>query len=96
MFRRKKPLYPVHLRSLGYLGTEREPMTWFSCPSCGYRTLQDSHDENTTTCAGRWAGPHDEVALVVAGAQVMASATWDACSGDPELVRRAVDKAKGL
>lgn len=89
-FRKPKPLYPVHLRSLGYLGTPREPMTWFACPTCGYRTLQGSCEVSTSSCSGRWAGPHDGVALVVAGSSVVSAATLDACSGDPELVRRAV------
>lgn len=89
-FRKPAPLYPIHLYSLGFADTKREPMTWFRCPTCGYRTLRDSCEENTETCSGRWAGPHDEVRLVVASPGEAYAGTVEACDGRSDLVSRAL------
>lgn len=89
---RRKPLYPIHLYSLGYCDTKREPMTWFQCPTCGYRTLGDPFEENAETCSGRWAGPHDEVTLVVASSSEAYEGTVEACDGRSDLVSRALTR----
>lgn len=45
IFKRKpKALYPTHGYSLGYLGTKREPLTWFRCKRCGARTLGSPYE----------------------------------------------------
>lgn len=92
LFKREpKPLYPVHLHSLGYLGSKREPLTWFRCPECGYRTVMSSTEEVTEVCQGRWSGSHDPTALEVADPVVALRATAEALDNDPDLIARSDD-----
>lgn len=92
-FRRAKPepLYPVHLRSLGMLGSPRDPLTWFRCPACGYRTVESSTEEMTEVCEGRWGPWHEPVTLEVADAASAHHETAKALDHKPDLIRRAYD-----
>jgi hypothetical protein len=87
MFGRRKQLHPIHLYSAGMLGTKREPMTWMACPMCGYRTLESPY-EPAKTCEGRWHGPHEPVSMAPADGPMVLRATFEACDGDPDLIRR--------
>jgi hypothetical protein len=88
--RKRKPVHPIHLYSLGYAGTKRTPMTWFQCPTCGYQTLGSSFEEDPGTCAGRWTGPHEEVPMVVAPAREAHAGTVEALDGRADLISRAL------
>lgn len=87
MFGRRKPVQPIHLYSAGMLGAKREPLTWMVCPRCSYRSLESSY-EPAKTCEGRWNGPHEAATMAPAGSAFASRATFEACDGDADLIRR--------
>lgn len=82
MAKARKGPYPVHGRSLGYLGTPRTPFTWFVCNN-GHREMGTpwaKPEGECLRCGLGWGeGDGEFTAWRVAGSTEASHATMDAC-----------------
>lgn len=82
-----KGQHPVHGRTLGYLGTAREPYTWFVCNN-GHTEMGSPWEKPERDCIMCGYGDTPFIAWEVADSSRATSATLDACGPSPGVIDR--------